>query len=159
MGRRKEPSALKRLRGADQRYINDEQPQFPAPTSIRAPAVLGPVGKKHWRELAPLLIQHDLLTTADLALFTQLCVAFEIATEARQTMNDEGLFRLDEEGVQRKHPGMQVWRDATATYARLANEFGLSPAAREALGVGDRNQVDPYQEYVRRKHEADERTN
>lgn len=151
MGRRPTPTKLKKLRGGDPRFYNEGQPRFAAPSSVRPPAILGPVGKKHWKEIAPLLVEHDLLTTGDLALLTQLCVAFEIATEARQTMNDEGLFRRDEEGVQRKHPGMQVWRDATATYLRLAGEFGLSPAAREKLGIIPDDGPDPYEEYLRRR--------
>ena len=152
MGRKATPSALKKLRGADPRFINDEQPRFSAPASIRPPAILGPAGKKHWKELAPLLVEHDLLTTGDLALFTQLCIAHEIALEARKVMKDEGMFRRDEEGVQRKHPGLQVWRDALTAYTKLANEFGLSPAAREKLGVTPRSAPDPYEEYLSRRN-------
>ncbi len=149
MGRRATPTAIKKLRGADPRYINEDQPRFAAPANIRAPAILGKEGRKLWKDLAPLLIEHDLLTSGDLALFTQLCIAHEIAIEARQTMKDEGLFRRDEEGVQRKHPGVQVWRDALMAYAKLAGEFGLSPAAREKLGVQPKED-DPYEEYLRR---------
>lgn len=149
MGRKAEPSAAKKLRGADPRFINEEQPKFSAPAHIRPPAILGKVGRQHWKDLAPLLVEHDLLTTGDLALFTQLCIAHEIAIEARQTMKDEGLFRRDEEGVQRKHPGLQVWRDALMAYAKLAGEFGLSPAAREKLHVTPKED-DPYEEYLQR---------
>lgn len=154
MGRKAEPSAIKKLRGADKRFINEEQPRFSAPTHIRPPAVLGKVGRQHWKDLAPLLVEHDLLTSGDLALFTQLCIAYELSIEARQTIKDEGLFRKDEEGVQRKHPGVQVWRDALMAYAKLAGEFGLSPAAREKLGVTPKEE-DPYEEYLRQRRSDD----
>lgn len=151
MGRKATPTAIKKLRGGDKRYINDAEPKFSAPTNIRAPAVLGKHGRQHWKDLAPLLVEHDLLTTADLALFTQLCIAYELSIEARLTIKEEGLFRKDEEGVQRKHPGVQVWRDAMMAYAKLANEFGLSPAARAGLGIAPSDDVDPYKEFLRSK--------
>lgn len=150
MGRRATPSAIKKLRGADKRYINEDQPRFSAPASIRPPAILGKAGRQLWKDLAPLLVEHDLLTTGDLALFTQLCIAYELMVEARLKINEEGLFRRDEEGVQRKHPGVQVWRDALMAYTKLANEFGLSPAAREKLGVTPQED-DPYEEYLARR--------
>lgn len=153
MGRKGTPTAIKKLKGSDPRYINDQAPAFSAPTNIRAPAILGKEGRKLWKELAPLLVEHDLLTVADLPLFTQLCIAYELMVEARAKITEEGLFRKDEEGVQRKHPGVQVWRDAMMAYAKLGAEFGLSPASREKLHIAPKEE-DPYEAYLRKNRDS-----
>ena len=150
MGRKKEPSALKRLRGSEPRYINDHAPSFPVVTAIKPPAILGRHGKKYWRDVAPILIEYKLLTVGDLGAFTNLCVAWEMAMEALQTIKDEGLFRQDENNVTRKHPAHQIWRDSLSQYMKLAREFGLTPAAREALQL-EPVEEDPYEQYLKKR--------
>lgn len=150
MGRKKEPSALKRLRGSDGRYINDQSPTFAVVADIKPPAILGRHGKKYWREVAPILIEYKLLTAGDLGAFTNLCVAWDLAMEALATIKAEGLFRQDENNVTRKHPAHQVWRDSLAQYLRLCGEFGLTPAARESLHL-ELEEEDPYEQYLKRR--------
>ncbi|MEZ4865340.1 MAG: phage terminase small subunit P27 family [Caldilineaceae bacterium] len=152
MGRKATPTPIKKLRGGDPRNINDGRPEFSAPATMRPPAFLGKHGRQHWKDLFPLLVEHDLLTAGDLGAFVNLCAAYDMMIEALTALKSQGLTRLDENKVERKHPMHQIWRDSLTQYLKLADAFGLTPSAREGLHITT-PALDPYEEYLRGKHE------
>jgi P27 family predicted phage terminase small subunit len=146
MARKPTPSAVKRLTGSDR--VNEAAPKFDAlPADTKPPAVLGRVGRQLWRDLVPLLVSRQLLTPADVALFLHACLSYEFAIEAAQRLRSEGATRLDENGIERKNPNFQLWRDSLATFNRIASEFGLSPSSRERLSIADAG-LDEYDLYL-----------
>jgi P27 family predicted phage terminase small subunit len=86
-----------------------------------------------YRRHAQALVDKGLLTEADESAFQLMAESYAIAREAWRVVQKEGFFRRDENDVQRRHPGIQVHRDALATFTRLAAHFGLTPKARGEL--------------------------
>lgn len=105
---------------------------FKAP---RPPAGMGRHGRRLWRELYGELVGLGLLTTSDVASFSLLCFSYDVAVTTFQQATKEGFVVSDGRGQHRKHPALQISRDATATYQRLAREFALTPLAAARLGL------------------------
>ena len=146
MGRHKEPSALKKLRGSEPRYINEDAPD-PGGAPVMPRGVLGRHGRKFWRDHAGQLVDLGILTSADGGAFLALCQSYELMLEAWAKVQAEGVFRQDENNVTRKHPGIQVWRDALTSFLKLAAQFGLTPVAREGLNI-EAPAVDEYEVFL-----------
>ena len=47
----------------------------------------------------------------------------------------DGLTRLDESKVERKHPALQIFRDNSAAARQWITEFGMTPSSRSGLKV------------------------
>lgn len=130
----KKPSAVKRLQGTSRKdRVPVNEPLPAAPPHLSTPAGLPKESQKLWRQLAPELERLGLLTAADLPALLMTCVSGGLAIEAAKMIRSEGLFRRDENGVQRKHPAAQVFRDAAAGYFKQAAKFGLTPVDRSGL--------------------------
>ncbi|MFN2363171.1 MAG: phage terminase small subunit P27 family [Halarsenatibacteraceae bacterium] len=88
-----------------------------------------------WNDIAPILFDMGALDSIDYPTFAIMLEHYALAIRAAETIREEGLFRFDENGVQRKHPATQVLRDNSQQYRQYLKEFGLSPKAREALNL------------------------
>jgi P27 family predicted phage terminase small subunit len=97
--------------------------------------------RRFYREHAPALARKGLLTEADAATFRLMAESYGIACEAMKTLQTEGVFRQDTNGAWRRHIAVAVHRDATQTFLRLADRFGLNPKSRDSLR--DVTQPDP----------------
>lgn len=86
-----------------------------------------------YRRHALALVRAGRLTDDDAPAFALLAQTYAIAAEAVRVIGAEGYFRRDSEGVQRRHPAIQVHRDAAQTFARLASRFGMTPKDRESM--------------------------
>ena len=134
-GPKPKPTELKRLAGnPGKRPLNDQEPQ-PEPASARCPHGLSDGAKKFWRKRAKDLIRLGVLTTADVPAFLLMAEHYAIAREARAVIDQEGLRDVDINGLRRKHPLLQVWRDNATAYRMYASEFGLTPSSRSRLRV------------------------
>jgi len=130
----------------------------PAPPAKPAPAGHVPVPpakanndvKAFYRTYAAVLVGQGRLEDVDYASFELLADVYATACAARRAIEKDGHFRLDENKVLRRHPAIQVQRDAIQTFARLAARFGLTPADREGMAKprtpGD---VDPLEVFLR----------
>ena len=128
-GRRKEPAALKLLRGnpGRRRILQAEREAPPADALDGATPPPELKGNKRacteWRRIAPNL------TTADLASVIALCLEWATYTEA-QTQLRTSRVRRGKTGVQRISPWVVVADRALSQCLRLWNELGLTPGAR-----------------------------
>lgn len=86
-----------------------------------------------YRRHALALVEAGRLTDDDAPAFALLAQTYAIAAEAMRVIGAEGYFRRDENDVQRRHPAIQVHRDAAQTFARLASRFGMTPRDRESM--------------------------
>lgn len=92
-----------------------------------------------WHRLAPSLAERGVLTAWDvdtLAVFVSAVVAH---SRAVRYVNDRGVL-VKQRSSMVKNPALQIVRDQAAVIATFATRFGLTPADRARLRIGD---VDP----------------
>ena len=132
-GPKPKPTELKKLAGnPGKRPLNGQEPQ-PEPASRRCPHGLSDGAKKFWRTMAKDLIRLGMLTAVDVPAFLLMAEHYAIAREARDLISEKGLTDIDVNGLTRKHPLLQVWRDNSTAYRMYASEFGLTPSSRSRL--------------------------
>lgn len=108
-----------------------------APGWLRPPAELNDYGRRFWKSHARRLFDAGRLAEDDVPLFVLLAISYGQALEAQAKIEAEGLFRQDENGVTRRHPAVQVQRDASAAFSRIGQHFGLSPRVRRVDKIMD----------------------
>ena len=129
-GRKPIPTASKKALGnPGKRKLPSAEPHFDA----RTPAV--PSGspaqvRQFYADHAQPLVDAGVMTSADHGVFRRLAEASWLASVASENLRKNPLTRMDENGIERKSPGIQIWRDATLVHARLATEFGMTPSSR-----------------------------
>lgn len=132
------PTALRKLQGnPGKRGLNRNEPK-PDADSIDKPYGLATHHKhvaKLWDELAPELQQLGILTNIDTMAFRLMLHHYDLAIQAVNQVQREGLTRRDENNVERKNPALQIFRDNSAAYRRYAAEFGVTPSSRSRLDV------------------------
>ena len=80
-----------------------------------------------------LLASKKVLTECDEELFTRYAAHVRFAHEAEKLIRENGLLTPDENGVLRKNPAMQIFRDNSIAAMKFESELGLTPAARARL--------------------------
>lgn len=153
----RKPTRSKILAGTfrpDRAPANEVQPE--APVNLRAPVGLSKYAGAFWRRYAPELAELGLLTEVDVAAFHLMAVTWGFVMQAAEHVAMDGMFRRDENGVERRHPGMQVFRDSAQQYKAWAAEFGMTPASRGRIDVPVSG-PDPNSEFMALLHRAAER--
>ena len=115
----------------------------------RPPGTLGKHGRQFWRDWSPAANRLG-ASEADAAAFLAAAEHYEFAMLAWDTIKTEGLFRLDENGVTRRHPAAQVHRDSWAAVVKTLGLFGLTPASRKFQPVGE--QLDEFDRFLLKRH-------
>jgi len=132
------PTNLRLLQGETRpSRVNHDEPQpankEPVPAEWFTPAV-----REVWdRTVRELRIMH-LLAAADqdaLAVYCQSVVNYQ---EAVKLVNAAGLVMRGRDGGVVKNPAIQMVRDFGAQVRVMANEFGLTPAARVGLSTKEK---------------------
>jgi len=125
------PSNVTRFRGTIRPDRERAKPVSPKGKATR-PDKLPERARREWDRLAPQLHRLRLLTPADRGAFTLLCLSYGIALDAADALQIEGRV-LDVPQGKRRHPDVAAFMQAVQTYTRLAQQFGLTPASRQAL--------------------------
>jgi P27 family predicted phage terminase small subunit len=86
-----------------------------------------------YHDLAPILFDMGALEVIDGPTLTLMLIHYGIAAEAAKKIREEGLTDIDEQGVVRKSPLLQILRDATQQYRQLSKQFPISPKIRKQL--------------------------
>ncbi len=95
-----------------------------------APAALSDLARKVWRrELAPLVAARK-IAAHELPLFASYCSATARIDEAQAEIDKHGLLILSATGELKRNPATTIQKEAIALQARLAAEFGITPASR-----------------------------
>lgn len=141
-GRPPKPTAIKAAEGnPGKRKLNQAEPKPNPVHTLKPPANSLADVRKFWRKYGPMLDKIGVLTEADVAALDLMAIHYAIAKAALAAMvTDDGkleLTREDEEGVERKHPMLQVLRDNSASFRLYSVLFGLNPAARARLVVSE----------------------
>jgi len=99
---------------------------------VEPPATLPPEAVPIWREAVKEL--GELLRPAHLPLVEQLAVAALRHQQAQAIIAEEGLIVRTKAGP-RQHPAVRIERDSAMLYGRICDQLGLSPTARQRLGL------------------------
>ena len=78
----------------------------------------------------PAMQREGFVTEIDLPAMRVMSQAFWIASAAADHLRDDPFTRMDENGIERKSPWIQIWRDAATAFRAYAAEFGMTPVAR-----------------------------
>jgi P27 family predicted phage terminase small subunit len=97
------------------------------------PAGLEPAAEGLWRATMAELGSRG-LREADLAAVEMMVVAYQRNREAREKIAETGMLVRGPRGPM-VNPLLKVEKDTAATYLRLAEQFGLTLAARLRLGL------------------------
>lgn len=95
------------------------------------PKDLSQLAKKVWRsELAP-LVRAEKIAPHELPLFKSYCSATARIDEAQALIDLHGLLVQSPTGELKRNPATTIQKEAIALQARLAAEFGITPASRK----------------------------
>ncbi len=137
------PTALKRLEGnPGKQKINKAEPMPNAPEDkLKPPSHLLPEAVKEWKRLAKPLVALGLLTEVDTTAFAELCQNYAYymqADKAVRGLENGGVALIEtQSGYLQQHPWLSVRRQYYETWRRGLADFGLTPASRSRLMVGD----------------------
>ena len=83
----------------------------------------------------PLLRRARLLDAVDSLMLENLCVQVDLAARARDLIATEGTITLGSKKQVIRHPAVAMLNEAMTMQRQLAEQFGLTPAARARLDV------------------------
>lgn len=153
MPRRRKPTETKRL---EKTYrpdrANAAEPKY-APGAPPMPSWLSAGAAAEWERLVPLLETWRVLAETDLAILASYCCAVGDLSEARATLQREGLYYTNEKsGLYKEHPAAKASRELWQQIRLLANELGLTPAARSKVSsIPEAAEQDPMTEAAPRR--------
>ena len=145
MGRRgppPKPTSLRILNGnAAKRPLNDREPQ-PRLGTPHCPDWLSDEAKKAWRRLVPELRAMKVLTIADADALAAYCHTYARWREAEEFISKHGLvypIRDDKGGIKvmQQWPQVSIARNLLLVLRGYQQEFGLTPASRSRIQVGE----------------------
>lgn len=102
-------------------------------TAPPPPSHLSEAAKTEWKRLAPVVVNLGTLSRADLRGFELLCSILGTAADAEAVIKTEGMTFATSGGM-RAHPACKLLETARAQAARLLEQFGLTPKARNYVG-------------------------
>lgn len=103
-------------------------------TVPRAPSWLSADAKTEWRRVAPILVERDILTEADLGTLESYATATGVVREAQRAISRDGLIIATDDGPKR-HPAFSMMNAAMTTARLCAAELGLTPVSRSRPAV------------------------
>lgn len=142
-GRKPIPTGVKKLMGnPGKRPLNDREPKILGglPT---CPDFLTDVAKQEWRRVAAELHHAQLLTTVDRALMAAYCQQWAQWRELQ-----EGIAQSGSIGAAIITGELNASLKLVASLRTLANELGLSPAARTRIRTAPADQVDELEMFL-----------
>lgn len=129
------PSSKLKLHGTYRKDVHGERERCPRPIGIpEMPKGLTKTAKEHWESVVPGLVATGVAKECDSAALAEMCRAWSDL----QALNAEN----DPVGLIYK---LKTARDC---WSRLAGQFGLTPAMREKITVGDPKDTDPAAEFI-----------
>jgi P27 family predicted phage terminase small subunit len=141
-GRPPKPTELKKLAGnPGKRPLNENEPK-PKPVLPKKPTHLPAEAARFWREHVPRLVELGVVTEVDGPALAMMATHYALAREAAKVLKRDGILVLDERGLERKHPLLQVMRDNSAAFRAYAVQFGLTASARARLTIAEPEEAD-----------------
>lgn len=133
----RKPTAILRLSGsplADQR----EGEPIPPADAPEPPAWLDKHQREGWDWLVGTLVKMKLLSSADLPTIAAYAVAWGAFVEAVADVEMHGKTSTGSTGAEMVSPWVKMRNESLAQILKLAQQFGLSPAARARVKVAEK---------------------
>lgn len=134
MGRNKEPTEIKVLRGNPGKRKIDSDEVKPRPLVGECPSWLNSYAKEVWNEYSPKLERLGLLTEADFLDFQNLCIQAGMLRKAYEDLErKKTLVMKAPSGYQQQRPEIGIINTCTKNITSLCSKFGMSPSDRAGL--------------------------
>ena len=138
-GRKKIPTALKKLKGTDRkdRLLSNEMEVTRSVSMPEAPSFLNSFGVYEWEKVTNELANLSMLHEVDLGLLAAYCreigTYFEMVEEIKmgqveRTFDKDGRLRSS-----KLKPEVKIARDSLDRAIKLAVQFGFTPSARASI--------------------------
>lgn len=89
--------------------------------------------KNEYKKLATRLIELELLKEEiDLPVFNVMFFHYCMIIESMKAIQEKGTFQKDRH-ILRKNPAVQIFRESSAAFLKLAEKFGLFAANRDGI--------------------------
>ena len=140
MGRPREPTQLKILRGNPRRQEIERQLEgepTPEPAGLEPPEILEGLALEMWHRKAPQLLAMGVFTIADRETLERYCIAWELYLAAYQAVKAEGLASEIGSGRRVANPEAALVRGYHADMLAIEREFGCTPSARSGMSVSN----------------------
>ncbi len=131
---RKRGSWRAKQRARDEAREGRREASVPHP---RCPKWLSKRAKAEWRRVVPVLIKLDVVNGLDESLIALYCQAFADYAGANEVLDCEGATYKASTGLVKRHPATVLRDQAHRRLLQTIRELGLSPIARERLGIED----------------------
>jgi len=135
-GPRRQPTALRVLRGnPGKRKINRAEPA-PGPLTINCPKVLSdPSARAEWRRIAPGMIASGQVTTIDRATLIGYCQKWAQWQALEQEAAQHPFLVRAPSGYPMPNPALGMANKAFNLMLKAAAELGMTPAGRSRVSV------------------------
>lgn len=129
------PTALKELAGnPGKRALNKREPR-PHVTIPLCPAWLKGEARKEYNRAARILVMLRVLTEADRVTLAAYAHQYGRWLEAEERVSEEGAVLVSDKGNSYLNPWQNVATTALKNMAKLAAEFGMTPASRTRVAT------------------------
>ena len=137
------PTALKRLAGNPGRHrLNEREPQPRPAGQPQAPKWLNGEARREWRRVVRELHRTGVLTTVDMGVLEGYCVSYARWRHAEGMLERQPEVIESDKGNLYQNPWYGVARTAMRDALRMAQELGMTPAARSRVVVEREAQED-----------------
>lgn len=154
MGRPRKPTTLLKVHGTfrkDRRSVDEPIP--PATVPIMPKHLRGEAATE-WKRIAPLLARMKCLTEWDRSLLAAYCFEWGVYVELCKKVKIKDLVITTINGNKIHNPLLSARNKALTNLKELATEFGLSPASRSRLSVGEEEEQNPFLAFLKRSKRA-----
>lgn len=134
-GPKKAPAAVKRARGTYRRD-RDDGVQLPPGAPVKPPWLDGRAAEE-WDRRVPQLVQAGLISSADQVPFGIFCQSYSQMLLCLDAIKETGYTTETATGAMIQHPLVSILHKARSDLIKLAREFGMTPAARSGMKIGD----------------------
>lgn len=134
------PEGLKVLEGRSDGRDSGGRPIKKAPAFLRlppeAPDWLSPEARAHWNRVVPELQRLELTKPLDQGALAAYCETWARFVAAQMTIQVEGHYVKNANGVPAKHPAVLIAEAASKEIRAWSAEFGLTPSSETRISVG-----------------------
>lgn len=149
-GPKPKPTALRLLEGnPGHKPINESEPKPERAAWLEAPEWLGDHGRAKWFALVPHLGAVGLFTVLDADALAMYCEAWDEFFAARAEIEASGIVACAGSGAEYQHPAVGIKNKAIQRIRQFAQDFGMTPAARQGLNAAPGGQQDDLDAYKR----------
>ena len=150
-GRTPKPTLHKLLAGnPGHRPLNDREPVPPSDLPD-CPDHLQGEARAEWFRICAALRSMGLLTCADHALLEAYCVTYARWLDAEAKLKEFGtIVKSPNKGFPMTSPYLHVANSALEQLRKLAVEFGLTPASRSRIRIGDERAASDLDDFLDR---------